>query len=282
MIRMIIDAHVHPLFRDVYPGGRPGEELKPPRDYILTHARFHKGELRLLSLDEFLESMRRGRVDKVVVFLRDDETSSGIKPANEWVAELAEEYSRHFIPFYALDPNKGAMGASSLREACENLGFKGVKIHPYAARIYPNDPRVYPIYRAAEDLGIPVLFHSGPGPVGTKIDYCRPIFIDDVALNFPNLKIIIAHFSGPWYMEAHALAWRHENVYVDISFYPEAFIRSLPWQLFEETIPDKILFGTDYPFNRPDERVEMVDRLPVSGKTKKMILGENARRVLGL
>ena len=279
---MIIDIHAHPLFRDVYPGKRSEEELKPPKDYILTYARFHKGELKLLTLGEFLERKEKAKVDKVVIFVRDDETFSGIKPPNEWVAELAKEYSQHFIPFYAIDPNKGAIGAQALRNACETLGFKGAKIHPYAARMYPNDPRAHPIYKTASDLGIPILFHSGPGPVGTRIDYCRPIFLDDVALEFPDLKIIIAHFSGPWYMETHALAWRHENVYVDISFYPEAFIKSLPWQLFEETIPDKILFGTDYPFNLPDDRVKLVEKLPLSDKTKRMILGENARKLLSI
>lgn len=276
---MIIDVHAHPIFSDVHP---PGVKELPPRDYILTARRYLGRELRLITLEEFLERKRRAGVDRVVIFLRDDETYSGVPPANEWVAELAERHREHFIPFYALDPNKGEIAARILREAHRERGVMGVKIHPYAARMPPNDRRAYPLYKAAEELGVPVLFHTGPGPVGTRMSYCRPIYLDDVAIDFPDLKIIIAHFSGPWYMEAYALAWRHENVYVDISFHPEAFIRHLPWELFEATIPDKILFGTDFPFNMPDERVEMVRRLPVSEDTKRRILGENARRLLGL
>jgi len=276
---LIIDVHAHPIFRDVHP---PGMEELPPRDYVLTARRYLRRDLELITLSEYLERKRRAGVDRVVVFLRDDETISGVPPANDWVSDLAERHRDHFIPFYALDPNKGAIAARTLREAHREGRAMGVKIHPYAAGIPPNSRRAYPLYKAAEELGVPVLFHSGPGPVGTRMEYCRPIYLDDVALDFPDLRIVIAHFSGPWYMEAYALAWRHENVYVDISFHPEAFIRSLPWRLFEETIPDKILFGTDFPFNMPDERVEMVKRLPISNGAKRMILGENAARLLGL
>lgn len=213
---MIIDIHAHPIFSDVHP---PSMKELPPRDYVETARRYLKKELKLITLEEFLERKKRVGVGRVAIFLRDDETKSGVPPANEWVVELAKRYSEHFIPFYAVDPNKGALAARAVEEAVKEHGVKGVKIHPYAAGIPPSDKRAHPLYKVASELGIPVLFHSGPGPVGTRIEYCRPVYLDDVALEFPDLKIVIAHFSGPWYMEAYMLAWRHENVYVDISFH---------------------------------------------------------------
>ncbi len=270
---MPIDIHAHPVFID-QPSNRWIAIYQP------THERFHGGKLRAQSLNEFMNEAKEARIRKVCIFLRDSETKTGEKSENEWVANLAKNHSDLFIPFFAVDPNKGKLASREIQDAVSKFGIRGLKIHPYVAEMYPNDKRAYPVYEEAQKLGIPILFHSGPGPVGTAIKWAHPDYFDDVALDFPDLKIILAHFSGPWHMDAHALAWRHKNLYVDISFYPFSFLKSLPWRLFEETISDKILFGTDYPFNNYKQRLNEVDQLPISAETKAKILEENARKAI--
>ena len=109
--------------------------------------------------------------------------------------------------------------------------------------------------------------------------------LDDVALDFPRMKIIVAHMAMHRYMDAHCLMVRHPNVYADLSFWPlhPTYRRLIPWPLFEETVRDKILLGSDFPVGQtPGDAIEAVQGLPVSDPFKRQILGENAARLLGL
>jgi predicted TIM-barrel fold metal-dependent hydrolase len=109
--------------------------------------------------------------------------------------------------------------------------------------------------------------------------------VDDVAFDFPNLKIICAHLGAQYYMDVHSMMVRHPNVYADVCFWPlnPHYVDLIPWRLFEETVPDKVLLGSDYPCGQtPKEAAEAVGRLPISEDFKRKILGENATRLLGL
>lgn len=276
-----IDAHAHPYFRDWFPGEpEPGVNHEPPESWMEIVRRMHGTSLELPTFDVYRERMDAAGIDKTVVFVRDIETKNGEVPENEWVLSLADNYER-FIPFFAVDPNKGEAGARALRRAVES-GVKGVKIHPYGAKLYPNDERADPIYEAASDLDVPVISHTGPGPLGTKSDYCHPRHFDDVVTRFPNLSLILAHFSGPWHRETHFMAWRYDNVYVDISFMPDVYLDQLPWEYYAETIGDSILLGSDFPLVDPKERVDYVRALPIDDEVKQKILGENAVDLLGI
>ena len=278
---MIIDSHAHPYFADWYPGGERGQALELPQDWQEIYHRLHGGELEVPTFDMFVERTRSAGIDRVVVFDRDTETRDGRVPENEWVFELSESYPDTFVPFYALDPNKGLAAVPDVEKAVAR-GARGVKIHPYAAELTPNNRRIYPLYDAIQDLGVPVIFHTGPGPLGTRSDLSHVRHFDDLCVDFPRLKIIMAHFGGDGFMTAHMLAWRYENLYIDISFLPEIYFSSMPWNLFERTIPEKILLGSDFPLVMPDERLAMLRRLPLSEDTMRRISGGNAAELLGL
>lgn len=278
---MIVDSHAHPYFADWYPSEERGRPLELPEDWQRIFERLHGGKLFVPSFDAFCERVRKAGIDRVVVFDRDTETRDGRTPGNEWVLELCEEYPDLFVPFYAVDPNKGRASVSALERAVE-CGARGVKIHPYGAELQPNDRRAYPLYEAVEGLGIPIIFHTGPGPLGTRADISHVRHFDDLCVDFPGLKLILAHFGGDGYTTAHMLAWRYENVYVDVAFLPEPYIAAMPWQLFERTIQDKILFGSDFPLVMPDERLAMLRRLPLAEETVRRITGQNAAALLGL
>lgn len=279
--KLIIDSHTHPYFADWYPGGKRGQALDLPGDWRTIYERLHGDELEVPTFDSFLERIKKAGINRVVVFDRDTETRDGRPPENNWVFELAEAYPDTFVPFYALDPNKGLAAKRDLEKAVER-GARGVKMHPYAAELRPNDQRAYPLYDTIQKLGVPIIFHTGPGPLGTRSDLSHARYFDDLCVDFPDLKIIMAHFGGDGFMTAHMLAWRYENLYVDLAFLPEIYLAAMPWKLFERTIPTKILLGSDFPLVMPDERLAMLRRLPLSESTVRRISGENAAELLGL
>ncbi len=121
--------------------------------------------------------------------------------------------------------------------------------------------------------------------MGTRTKFWNSTTIDDVALDFPEMKIVLAHMGMQNFMDAHSLLVRHPNVYADLSFWPlhPSYRRLIPWSLLEETVPDKILLGSDFPVGQtPAEALDAVRRLPISEKFKSQIFGENAARLLGL
>lgn len=279
---MVIDIHAHPYFRDWFPGEpEPSSSHDPPESWTNIYRRMHGSELTIPTFDGYRQQMETAGIEKTAFFVRDIETKNGEPPENEWVMDLAAQHDE-FIPFFAVDPNKGELGARRLHQAVTEQEVKGAKIHPYGAELYPDDERAYPIYRTASELGIPIIFHTGPGPLGTPIDFCHPRHFDKVVRKFPELPIILAHFSGPWHDEAHFLAWRYDNVYVDISFMPQTFLEQLPWEYYAETIPDSILFGTDFPLVDPAERIAYVEDLEIPETVKENILHQNAAALLGI
>lgn len=278
---MIIDAHAHPYFADWYPGHARGDALELPGDWALIHGRLHGEELEVPTFADFCARTRAAGIDRVVVFDRDTETRDGRAPQNDWVLDLAEAYPELFIAYHAVDPNKGRAALPALERAVER-GARGVKVHPYGAGMPPNDRRAYPLYDAIQELGVPVIFHTGPGPLGTRADLSHVRHFDDLCVDFPRMQMILAHFGADAFLTAHMLAWRYEQVYVDIAFLPEVYLRTMPWDLFADTIPDKILLGSDFPLVLPDERLATLQRLGLPADVERRIAGDNAATLLGL
>ena len=163
--------------------------------------------------------------------------------------------------FASVDPWMGKAACYELERSIKELGLKGLKLHPIHQAFFPNDTRFYPLYEVADGLGIPVLFHSGfagagsgtPGGSGLKLKYSKPVpCFDDVAADFPNMTIIMAHPAWPWIDEQIAVALHKSNVFLDLSGWMPRFI---PEGLIRETntrLQDKVMFGSDYPFIQPD------------------------------
>jgi predicted TIM-barrel fold metal-dependent hydrolase len=197
-----------------------------------------------------------------------------------------KEFDGRAIGFAGFDPNVGEQAVADIEYAVNELGFKGIKIVPSILGLDINDKAFYPCYAKAEELGIPVMIHTGTGLIlGCRAKHVHPLMIDDVAFDFPNLKIICAHLGGWNFMDVHGLLVRHKNVYADISAWPLSpqYMKLVPWDLFEETVSDKLFLGSDYPAAQtPKEALESARTLPVSETFKKKILGENAAKLLGL
>ncbi len=209
-----------------------------------------------------------------------------VRPMNEGIAKLLMEYPEKFLGFAGFDPNNGEQSVQEIEYAVKKLGFSGIKTVPSFVELNINDKAFYPCYSKAEELGIPISIHTGTAILeGVRGKYVHPLMIDDVAFDFPELKIICAHMGGWQFMDVIGLLVHHSNVYADVSFLPinPFYVDIVPWSFLEKAVPDKILLGSDYPASKtPKEAVEAVNRLPVSQDFKEKILGKNASKILKL
>ncbi len=220
-------------------------------------------------------------VDYAVVLAEESPITTGITP-NDYVADFCRG-SQRLIPFCSVNHFMHDRPAQELERLVTKDGFRGIKLYPTYEHFYTNDRELYPMYAVAQSLNIPVMVHTGSSVFrGAKLKYGDPLALDDVAVDFPNLKIVMAHSGrGFWYDRAFFLARLHENVYMEIAGLP-------PQRLLEyfpefERNADKIIFGSDWPGMPYIQRnIELFRKLPLKESTKEKVLGGNAARVLGL
>lgn len=240
-------------------------------------------ETQMPEIEDTLKDMDEAGVDVSVIVGIDAETTFRYRVSDDLVAETVQRYPDRFIGFAGADPHKGKLACDGLEKAVKELGLKGLKLLPHLARMRPDDPAMYPLYETAAGLNIPVLFHTGTQfHTGTKIKYCRPLFLDDVAVDFPGLTIIMAHFGYPWFHEALSVVLRNPNVYFNIAGWspkriPEDVIRQINGPLRH-----KALFGSDYPLLTRVRIVTEIDALPLKDGVRELLMTENPKRVLGL
>ncbi len=202
--------------------------------------------------------------------------------SNETVARLCAGRPR-LIPFASINPYLVENPARELERLVRERGFRGLKLYPTYSYFYPNDPLLYPVYAKAQELRIPVKWHTGTSAFpASRLKYGDPVHIDDVAVDFPDLVAIITHSGRPlWYDTAYTLARMRKNVYMEIAGLPPK--RLLDYFPDVERVSDKVLFGSDWP-SVPTMKgnVEALRALPLSDGAKELILGGNATRLLGL
>ena len=226
-----------------------------------------------------------------VIFPVDAERETGFRRyANEEMAELAAQFSDIMIPFASIDPAKGKAGVREARRLVENFGIRGFKFHPTMQGFFPNDRSAYPLYEAIEEAGVPALFHTGQtgvgsgmrGGMGMRLKYSNPLHLDDVAADFPDMRIILAHPSFPWQEEALAVAQHKPNVYIDLSGWSPKYFPPILVRYANSILKHKVLFGSDWPVIAPDRWLADFAGLDIKPEVRPLILKENARSLLGL
>ncbi|WP_323373516.1 amidohydrolase family protein [Plantactinospora alkalitolerans] len=231
------------------------------------------------------------RIDiSCVVFAVDSESTTGRKPvASEEIAELAAEHADVMIPFGSVDPWRGEVARRSARRLIEHYGVKGFKFHPSTQGFEPNDTRFYPLYELIESAGLPVVFHTGQTGIGAKmrggggirLKYSNPMLLDDVAADFPDLTIIMAHPSVPWQDEGLAVALHKQNVYIDLSGWSPKYFEPKLVTYVKRLLTDKVMFGSDYPLITPQRWLDDFAGLGFDEDVTRKVLRGNALRVLG-
>ena len=201
-------------------------------------------------------------VDRAIVFgMR--ARHSGILVPNEYVADYVRQHPEKLIGFASVDPTCDPV-IPTLEHAIDRLGLRGVKLGPIYQNIHPTDPRMMPVYEYCESNGIPILIHQGTTfPRKAPLKYSLPILLEDVALQFPELRMVIAHLGHPWIEDTLVLIRKQPHVYSDISA-----LHYRPWQFYnglilakEYGVLDKLLFGTDFPFTTAEATIHALRTL---------------------
>jgi len=284
---MIIDMHVHPIFEEVLQNlSAIPQGLRMIHNLEQTSKNYFYRSQKILSLADFQQEMGDAHIDRVALLITGVK-GIPVRQTNERVSTLLHMLPDKFIGFAGFDPSQGEEAVADIEYAVKKLGFKGLKIVSSMMDLDINDKALYPCYAKAQELGVPITIHTGASSLvmGSRVKHVQPLMVDDVAFDFPDLKIICAHMGGHQYMDVHSMLVRHRNVYADLCFWPlNPHYRDLmPWRLLDDTARDKILLGSDYPSGQTSkEAVEAVQNLPISEDFKVKILGENAARLLAL
>jgi uncharacterized protein len=233
----------------------------------------------------------RERNMAAVIFTVDARTQTG-RPAvpNEEILEVAAANSDVLIPFASIDPGRGVRGVQEARRLIREYDVRGFKFHPNIQAFFPNDRAAYPLYEAIAEAGLPALFHTGhsgigsglPGGGGIRLKYSNPMCVDDVAVDFPELTIVLAHPSFPWQDEAISVALHKRQVYIDLSGWSPKYFPPQLVQYANTLLSDRVLFGSDYPMITPDRWLADFEQAGFRDEVRPKILKENAARLLGL
>jgi predicted TIM-barrel fold metal-dependent hydrolase len=188
------------------------------------------------------------------------------------------------------DPARGADGVRMAKRLIADYGVRGFKFHPSSQAFYPNDKAAYPLYEVIEAAGLPALFHTGQtgagagtrGGGGIRLAYSNPMYLDDVAVDFPDMPIILAHPSFPWQEEALSVATHKPQVYIDLSGWSPKYFAPILVQYANTLLKDKVLFGTDFPVLTPERWMADLEKTAIRDEVKPGIFKDNAVRLLGL
>ena len=282
MAAKAVDIHAH----------FPGEGFYGTFQPFIEHLKkYFRTEARFRDVDEVLKEFSEAGVSKIVLLPIEASKVSG-KPGdtNELFSEIQRKAPDRFIAFATVDPLSPKQASEELERAVKDLELKGLKLHPQLQCFRPSDDRAFRVYETAEELGIPILFHTGTtgvgagmeGGYGILLDYGRPIYVDKVAASFPRLKIIMAHFGWPWYEEALAVAMHKANVYIDLSGWAPKHIPEIVIKYADTLLREKMLFGTDYPMLSPKRWLEEFSKLKLRDESRENILWRNAEKILNI
>ncbi|MCB1405759.1 MAG: amidohydrolase [Rhodobacteraceae bacterium] len=233
----------------------------------------------------------RERKIAAVIFPVDAERETGFRRYhNEEVAQIAAENDDILIPFASIDPHKGKAGAREARRLVREFGIKGFKFHPTMQGFYPNDRMAYDLYEAIAEEGAITLFHTGQtgvgsgmrGGMGMRLKYSNPLYLDDVAVDFPDMPIILAHPSFPWQEEALSVCQHKPNVYIDLSGWSPKYFPEILVKYANSLLKRKMLFGSDWPAITPDRWLADFENSGFRDEVRPLILKENAKRLLKL
>jgi uncharacterized protein len=276
-----IDVHVHPV-------NRPSVEESERQRQM---AQYFRGEPTPQDPEGFYQYYKE-RDMMAVLLVTGPVKDPRVEPNhNDWSKELMDKYPDTFIGFGGVDPKQGKLAVAEAKRCVEELGLKGFKFHPPSQAFEPNNPDYYELWGTISDLGVPALFHTGqtgvgagqPGQNGIKNKYGRPYpYIDDIAADFPQLNIIMAHPSFPWVDEELSICSIKTNVYMDLSGWSPKYFSPNLIQYVNTLLQNKAMFGSDFPVITPDRWLRDAENVAFREEIKPKIMLENAKKLLKL
>jgi hypothetical protein len=237
-----------------------------------------------------LASLAAAGIRKTLVTGFDEASTGGTTfVSNESVAAIAGRHPDRFVPFAGIDILRGKQGVRELEHWIRERGFRGLSLRPFMIGFPAVDRRYYPFFEKCVELGVPVSIHASANwTTNRPSDLGHPRHFDAVACDFPELVLILSHGGYPWVLEACLLAWKHQNLYIELAAHRPRYFTSADWEpllrLGQTTIQDKVLYGTGAFLlgRQPAELVAEFRALPIRAEVMEKWLWRNAARLLGL
>jgi uncharacterized protein len=281
-----IDVHTHAWKSALEVGNKRPDDA--PDEEKAAMGRYFRYQPQHSTVTEMAAYYRKLKMAFVVFTV--DKKNDKRRITNEEIAELAAQNADVAIPFASIDPARGKMGVREARRLIKDYGVKGFKFHPSVQGFYPNDRKAYPLYEVIAEAELPALFHTGQTGVGAgvragggiRLKYSNPLYLDDVAVDFPDMPIILAHPSFPWQEEALSVATHKPQVYIDLSGWSPKYFPPILVQYANTLLKDKVMFGSDYPVIAPERWIEEFEKLPIKPEVRPLIMKLNAAKLLKL
>lgn len=282
---MIIDFHFHPFCKEA-----TWQDLDKIADAMWGLDPNQKKRMSVMlktlveeySIDNYVELMNDLQIEKAVIVSFNIKTAYGIcLVTNDDIANFVNKYPNKFIGFAGIDP-PSLEAINQLEYAIDSLNLKGVKLVPPVQKFDLKDKRYDSLWRKILDYDIPLWIHGGHqvSTAGSVAKYGHPMRIDDLAMRFPDITIIIGHMGTPWFWDTFSVVQRHPNVFVDISAHPELY-QYFPWDAYTNSnIENKVLFASDHPLCHWNQLIPAVEQLPISESFKNKIFKKNATKIL--
>ena len=249
------------------PDGTPG--------YIFTKTGHPVPEI--TSMEAFLADVKDAGITKFVC------TGRAPIVSDDYIASLADKYSDQIIGVGGCNPAEGEAALKHVEHCIKDLGLHGISMDTFFYDKYPNDPLFYPVYDLCQSLNVPVFLTMGPLPIGMgKFRYANPVYVDDIAQDFPKLRVVISHGGFPYTQEIMSVAWRNQNIYFETSIYrtkpgTEMLIKAGN----EGWLADKMLYASAFPFAPYRQSLEEFFTLGYKDEVAEKILWKNAEAFFG-
>jgi predicted TIM-barrel fold metal-dependent hydrolase len=277
---MVIDIRIKPPLRD----SSTDPEVTIPDEYIRYDEMYGYGALMNITVEELVAEMETNDVTGI---LQAEHEWGEDEDWNNRVSTIVHAHRDRFLcGFGSVDPRRGMDAVREIERCYDELGLRGIVFQPGFLNLPPTDPRCYPIYAKCVELGIPLGLHTGVNfSASGPIDNGRPILVDRVACDFPELTIICHHGGWPWPHEAVAIAWKHPNIYLEYgAIAPKYIATGGGWgdttRFMDTVLRSKILFGTDWPMLRYERAIGEIEQLGLRPQSHDAYTRTNAEQLL--
>ena len=242
-----------------------------------------------VTIEDYLRKMDAAGIERsLLIAVRAGEPAwqGSFEIPYQQIAQYCDAYPDRFSGLAGVDPTRGIQQLKELDHAVKELGFVGAHFYPHWFRMPPDSALCYPIYSRCEELGIPIMMQVGQNLIYQKDvrlpSVAKPILLDQVAIDFPNLVLIGIHIGVPWTDEMIAMAWKHENVYIGIDAYAPKHLPASLKHYMNSYGSHKVMFGTDWPVIDPERAVSEIHEHALRPESLEKVMRGNAVKVFRL
>ncbi len=242
-----------------------------------------------VSIERYVDKMERAGIQRsllIAVRAGDLNVKGSFEVPYERVREICAAHPGRFSGLAGVDPFRGMQGLGDLERAVKEYGFVGAHLYPHWFGLAPDHAKYYPYYAKCCELDIPIMMQVGHNLVYSQErrlpSVGRPICLDQVAIDFPELRLLGIHIGVPWTEEMISMAWKHENVFIGVDAYAPKHWPPQILHYLNTYGKRKVLFGTDWPVIDPERAMREIEELDIRPEAKRLVMRENALRIFRL